>query len=134
MATVSYEDLEILANILVNKIEEEFAIKHMSGNLTNTIEVLASQDKIEVVIPAQVYDMLLYQKKGVIVHTGNESYASELDKEGSSIVIYSHGKETNIALHNHKGYIDKVINDAIVEWLGSIGEKYQEAKRTDFGG
>lgn len=136
METVSYEEMEQLAHILVKKIKDEFSIKKLSGNLANTIEVHASDDKIEVVIPAQTYNMLLYQTKKVVLHTSHGSYASDLDENGSEFFVYPNGTRKGskkISPGNHKGFVDKVINEAIKEWLIAMGNKYREKRRIDTG-
>ena len=136
MATISYEDLEKLAEIIIKHIEKEFEIKHLSKNLVNTIEVQATNEKIDIIIPAKTYNMLLFQTKGVIVHTGHGSYASKLDKEGSEFYSYHSGSRKGskkIKPGNHKGYVDRVIMDAIGEWM-SISGRFDEKKVTEFGG
>ena len=136
MAKISYGELELLASIVKKKIEDEFAIKKLSGNLVKTIEIIQSQDKVEIVIPAPTYNMLLYQSKGVVVHTYRGSYASKLDKEGSEFFVYPNGTRKGshkIAPHNHINFVERVINEALQEWYGQLGQKYQEIKRTDLG-
>ena len=100
-------DLEKLASIIVLKLQEEFAIKHLSKNLINTIKVEHLGDQINIVIPAQIYDIGEYKSKKVIKYTGKGSYASDLDENSE----------------NHKGYINRVIDSAINEWRGN----YQNA-------
>lgn len=137
MDSISYEELEQLAFIFQRKIQEEFSIKHLSGNLANTIEIVASDDNIQIIIPAKTYNMLLYQTKGVIVHTSHGSYASKLDKEGSEFFIYPNGTikgRRKIKPRNHVGFVDKAIRDSIDEWLLSLSGKYEETKITDTGG
>ena len=121
---VGEKELEKLANLIVQKLKEEFSIKHLSRNLINTIQVENIGDEIKIYIPAKTYNMLLYQTQGVIVHTSNGSYASRLDETGSEFYTYPQGTRKGakrIAPHNHKGYIDRVINQAINEWASSVG-------------
>ena len=113
-------ELELLANTILEKLREEFANKHLSRNLINTIKIESVGDEINIQIPAQTYDTLLFQSVGVVVHTGNTSYASALDKEGSEFYAYPSGKK--ITPRNHKGYIDKIINKALLEWSSLIGK------------
>ena len=118
------KELEQLARLIIEKLKEEFAIKHLSKNLINTITVENLGDEIKIHIPAKTYNMLLFQTKGVVVHTNHGSYASRLDEEGSQFYSYSKGtrKGSNrISPRNHKGYVDKVINQAIREWSSMIG-------------
>lgn len=113
------KELEDLARIIQEKLKEEFADKHLSGNLINTIKIENNVDEIKIHIPAQTYNMLKYQQEGVIIHTGHGSYASKLDTVGSEFYIYHKNTRKGsfkIKPHNHIGYIDRVINKAIKEW------------------
>lgn len=116
---VNQKSLQALANIIIKNLKEEFSIKRMSGNLINTIQVEEEQGNIKIIIPAQTYNMLLYQTKKVVVHTNNGSYASKLDEEGSSFMIYPKGTRKGsyrAKPGNHKGYIDTIINKSLTEW------------------
>ena len=122
---VGERELQKLAEIIVRNLKEEFAIKHLSKNLINTIVVEGTSDEIKIHIPAQTYNMLLYQSKGVVVHTSHGSYASKLDEEGSSFMVYPNGTRKGskrISPRNHQGYIDRIINLSIQEWRGSLNE------------
>ena len=137
MAKVSYEDLEKLASIIMKKIEEEFAVKKMSGNLVRTVEIKASADSIEISIPAPTYNMLEFQRRGAIVHTYHGSYASKLDKEGSEFFVYPNGEHKGshkIYPRNHIGFVDRVIREAVDEWTAMNSNKYRKTKETDTGG
>jgi len=128
---VTHEDLEQLALIIVKKIKEEFQSKHLSGNLANTVEIVNMDDKIQVIIPAKTYNMLTYQTKGVVIHT-HGSYAAKLDEEGSSFMAYPNGTRKGskrVKPGNHKGYVEKVINEAINEWMIQSG-KFDDKKVT----
>lgn len=121
---VGKTELENLAQIIIKNIKEEFAIKHLSGNLENTITVEDYGNEIKINIPAQTYNMLLYQQKGVVVHTSHGSYASRLDEEGSSFMVYPNGSKAGshrISPGNHKGFLDKTIDQSIQEWMGLVG-------------
>ena len=121
---LTYTDLEELAQTIIEKLKKEFEIKHMSGNLINTIEIHTTPDTIAIRIPARTYNMLLFQTKGVVVHYGNNSYASKLDDEGSSFMTYPTGTRKGakrVSPGNHKGYVDKVINEAVDEWMARQG-------------
>jgi len=116
---VGEKELQKLAEIIIKNLKEEFSVKHLSKNLVNTITVEMASDEIKIHIPAQTYNMLLYQSKGVVVHTSHGSYASKLDEEGSSFMDYPNGERKGsrrISPRNHKGYIDIVINRSIHEW------------------
>lgn len=117
------KELKLLSDIIIKNLKEEFALKHLSRNLINTIRIEAASDEIKIHIPAQTYNMLLFQTKGVVVHTSHGSYASKLDKEGSSFMAYPKGTRKGskrISPRNHKGYIDKVIDISINEWKGLL--------------
>lgn len=120
---IGEKELEMLANIIVRRLQEEFDAKHLSGNLVNTITVTNIGGEIQINIPAQTYNMLLFQQKGVVVHTSNGSYASKLDEEGSSFMVYPQGTRKGsyrISPRNHKGYINKILELSIQEWRGTI--------------
>ena len=122
---ISQRSLELLAQILVKNIQEEFEIKHMSGNLVNTIELIAEKDSVKIIIPAQTYNMLLYQTKGVVVHTNRGSYASKLDTQGSEFYIYPYGTRKGsfkVSPHNHVGFVEQVIEKSLSEWASQRGE------------
>ena len=123
MTKISKKDLELLAKIIIANLQEEFALKKLSGNLINTIKVENYRNSIKIHIPAETYNMLLYQQKGVIVHTSHGSYASKLDEEGSSFFIYNEGQRKGsfrISPRNHKGYVDQIINKSIEYWVRVI--------------
>lgn len=116
-------ELALLASIIVRKLKEEFDAKHLSGNLINTMKVTSVGNEIQIDIPAQTYNMLLYQSKGVVIHTSHGSYASKLDEEGSSFMVYPQGTRKGsyrISPRNHKGYIDTIIDSSIAEWQGLL--------------
>lgn len=110
------KELELLSNIILRKLNEEFDLKHLSGNLIRTIRVESSSDEIKIHIPAEIYDMLEYSKRGVVIPTGEGSYASKLDIEGSSYTIGN----KKYSPRNHIGYINKIINDSIMEWTSML--------------
>lgn len=97
-----------LARIIVKNLKAEFSVVHLSGNLANTISITKysseSQSGYDINIPAEIYDIPLYRRKGVIVHTGNGSYANEVDLSGG----FS---------GRHKNYVDRCIQESIQEWL-----------------
>lgn len=115
---LNHHRLELFAKIIKKNLQKEFTTK-LSGNLINTIEVHNSPDKIIIEIPARKYNMMQYQLNHVIVPSKWEkgSYASILDTVGSEFYIYnSSGKVYLSKPHNHKGYINKVLNDSLSEW------------------
>lgn len=123
------DNLELLCAIIIKNLKKEFETKHLSKNLINTIRVEKISDEINIHIPAQTYNMLLYQSKGVVVHTNHGSYASKLDTEGSSFYVYPGGTRKGarkITPGNHVGYVDRIINESIEEWRLSIANAVVE--------
>lgn len=115
--------LDSLMAIIIKNLKEEFRIKHLSKNLINTIQIESYSDEIKIHIPAKTYNMLMYQTKGVVIHTSNGSYASKLDEVGSEFFLYPNGTRKGsykIKPHNHKGYIERVINKSIQEWKNTL--------------
>lgn len=122
----SKEELKLLAIIINQHLQVEFYDKFLSGNLKNTIEIEDLGKEIRVHIPAEKYNMLQYQTKGVVIHNGRGSYASQLDEEGSSFMVYPLGTKKGsykVSPRNHIGYIDKVIDESIREWRDRIKTK-----------
>ena len=72
------------------------------------------KEEINIVIPAEIYDMLEYKKTKVIRYTGKGSYASSLDEKSE----------------NHTGYVDRVINKSLEEWKSLFSNA--TIKREDF--
>lgn len=112
--TITEKDLQELAQIIVLNIQEEFAIKHLSRNLTKTIKVENMGDTINIHIPAKIYDMGLYKRTKVVRYTGQGSYASKLDEDS----------------RNHTGYIDRVIDKSIRQWKSKFSNA--EFKKEEF--
>jgi len=115
-------DLNRLANAIRKYIYEEFELKHLSGNLMNTMEVVVDPGSIKIIIPALKYNMSLYQQKGVVVPNGRGSYASVLDEKGSEFFIYPNpGRKGSFKIkpHNHIGYVERAINKALQEWTAN---------------
>lgn len=124
---LSQRDVEQFGEILVRNIQKEFSIKYLSKNLVDTIEIIQTPDTLQVVIPAEVYDMYKYQKDKIILHNrGAKSYASALDSEGSTVLI--NGKFVHLG--NHEGYIDEVIRASLQEWI-ALKEKYEFVSKTE---
>lgn len=124
---VSDEDMLLLANLIVQYIKEDFQDKHLSKNLINTISIEKTNDGIAVVIPAEKYNMPLFIREGIVIHSGRGSYASSLDEVGSIIRLprSGPGRPNEKKLGNHIGYVDKAIKKAIETWRSMIEEKYE---------
>ena len=100
---LSSSELSVLAEKIKNKIEANFEYIHLSKNLIDTIEVRKTTFGYEVDIPAEIYDLKKWYKEGVIVHTGEGSYAQSVNTEGG----FS---------GTHINYVEEAIKDAITEW------------------
>jgi hypothetical protein len=133
---IERNSLRVLADLIVQNIKADFESKKMSGNLMNTIQVLENENGIEIVIPARTYNMLLYQTQKVIVHTSHGSYASKLDKEGSSFFKYPYKTRKGsyrVSPRNHIGFVDKAINQGLDDYLRTISSEYKVESKTDTG-
>lgn len=129
---ISHKQLEDLAHIIIKNIKLEFDLKHLSGNLVNTLQVVNNQGNIQVIIPAPTYNMLLYQTQHIIVHDYRGSYASKLDTEGSNFMVYPYGTRKGAYRaypRNHINYVDDVIAQSLREWLGQLSQ-YQISQIT----
>ena len=116
-------ELKLLSEIIVKNLLEEFAMKHLSGNLMESITVETLGDEINIHIPAETYNMLEFFRTGAIVKTYKGSYASKLDEEGSSFNIYPNGERKGsfrANYGNHKGYVERIIRESFQEWQGLI--------------
>ena len=106
------EDLlkERLAMIIKKNLKAEFENVHFSKNLMNTIKVSKNSDgNWEVDIPADLYNLKQFKKKGLIIKTYKGSYAERINQTGGFA-----GK--------HKGYIETIIAKSVKEWLASMGK------------
>ena len=118
---LSKQEIERLGELIVEKLRIEFQDKHLSGNLANTIEIVrVSEDKIQVQIPAETYNMYQWFAHKVVVHNGRGSYASKLDETGSEFMVYDKSGRHFAQPHNHKGYVDKAIKEAVQEWMANL--------------
>lgn len=127
-----------LAKCIKRALDKEFEVVHLSGNLLKTIKLIPSANGVSVEIPAEIYDLDLYQKEGIIAYNGQGSYASSIDLEGSHLVYYKQdispitprldkrltkrgfvnmGDRYEKDLGNHKGYIDRAISKGIAEFI-----------------
>ena len=101
---ISDELLQDLALMIKEHIINGFTIKHLSTNLMNTIVVRKSEKGFEVDIPAELYDLKVWNKDKAIVYTGEGSYAQRVDVTGG----FS---------RTHKAYVEYAINDSIKKWV-----------------
>lgn len=113
---LSSNDLSILTEKIVNKIQANFEEIHLSKNLVNTIEVRRTTFGFEIDIPAEIYDIGKWKKEKVIVYTNQGSYAQQVDVDGG----FS---------GQHINYVENAIQEAISEWAS---ETKQELKGVNY--
>ena len=113
-------DLQSLANMVAEAVKDDFRRVHLSGNLMDTIIVQKTERGYKVEIPAQVYDMKLYQTRKVIVYKAG-SYASKLNDEGSEFFDYKRWKW--VMPRNHIGYADRAAHEAAEQWAKMNGKE-----------
>ena len=103
-------NLWALANAIQRKLKESFDEKFLSGNLKNTITIEETDDGINITIPAQRYNISLFNEKGVVQYNSNGSYAQAVDEYGG----FS---------KTHTNYVEFAITDAIRECLREENEE-----------
>jgi hypothetical protein len=91
--------------ILKEELRKEFEIVHLSKQLYNSIQLVPSSEdgKIHIRIPAQIYDIALYRKRGVIKPISQNSYAWAVNRSGG----FS---------GTHKDYVSRCIYSTIRRW------------------
>ena len=99
-----------LANKIVEKIMQDFQLVHLSTNLMSTIEVRVVGNNVEIEIPANIYDVEKYLNEGVLIFTGEGSYASDVDTYGG----FS-GK--------HKDYLERSAREGAQEYFRIKGKE-----------
>lgn len=106
-------DLLELAKKIQANIEKEFEYIHVTGNLMDTIQIIPSENGFYIDIPADMYDLKTWYEKGLIVYTGEGSYAQAVNEMGG----FS---------HSHTGYVEYSIKKAIDEFLKEKGLRVKE--------
>lgn len=101
---ITENELLDLTNKINNKLKNNFAKIHLSRNLMDTIEIKRTSYGYEIEIPAEMYDVKRYIDEGVIVYTGEGSYASEVNETGGFSKF-------------HKNYVENAIIEGITEWI-----------------
>lgn len=101
---ISEELLKKLADKIKTYLKKDFEEIHLSENLMNTIEVSKTESGFLIEIPAQVYDIARFKNEKVIIYTGSDSYANEVDNSGG----FS---------KKHKDYIENAVLKSIEEWI-----------------
>ena len=114
---ISRVDLAQLTMLIKEYILREFEFIHLSQNLIDTIYLESTENGFAIHIPAEIYDIDLYKEKGVIVYTGDGSYAQEVNISGG----FS---------HTHRGYIEDCIHLAIRDFFKKKGTMIKEIIET----
>lgn len=92
-----------IAQAIRNNIYEDFALRHLSGNLMNTIEIIHNEEDARVRVPAIRYDLKEWNRSETIIYTPQEgSYANAVDIHGG----FS---------RTHQNYADRAIIKAVRE-------------------
>lgn len=110
---ISQKQLLDLANKIKKYIKQDFEETHLSGNLMENINVTLTSKGISIEIPAEMYDIKKFLREGVIVYTGEGSYAEQVDEVGG----FS---------RKHKNYVEIAIRKALREWLTENNFKVKE--------
>ena len=93
-----------LGEFIIDEIKVEFERVHLSMNLVNTLNLYqAANGNWVVEIPADIYDIELFRRDGVIIYTGEGSYANRINASGGFSGY-------------HKDYVTKCISKAIDKW------------------
>lgn len=95
------------AQAAMQSVQEGFARVHLSGNLMDTMAVetatsgeTGKANGVALSIPAEKYDLDRFYDDGVVVYTGDGSYANEVDATGG----FSGA---------HIGYVGMAVNAAV---------------------
>lgn len=109
---VSANEARTLLLFIKEEIEKNFRYAHLSENLINTIEIKLTETGFELIIPASMYDLDKFINSGVVVYTGEGSYAEAVNISGG----FS---------GTHKGYVETAVNTAISRWINAMSDKYK---------
>ena len=106
-------NLQKLAEKIREYIRKDFEEVHLSRNLMDTISVYATEKGFNVDIPAEIYDIDKYLNDGVIIYTGDGSYAEAVNQQGG----WS---------KSHIGYVEFAIKRAIFDWVTESNYRIKE--------
>lgn len=113
---ITREMKRVLAELIINNIKSEFADKHLTQNLVNTLKIVETDEGIEVHIPAPKYSWKAWWQNKVIKPTYKGSYAQFLNSEGSIVWYYNSKGRKLKKIGNHIGFVEDVIHASINQW------------------
>ena len=134
MSVISSNDVLNFAVNVREFIEEDFAITYLSGNLRDTTKVYKVNNNSFVVhIPAKVYNINLYRKKGIIVYGDNAhktNYSKDL-KSYKPLHQGSYAEAVNTSggfSKKHKNYVERALDKALSVLQSELRGKNVEVK------
>lgn len=99
----SYYSIVKFVNDIMNSIQKNFDVVHLSGNLKDTMYAYyLSPSEAIIEIPAKRYDIDKFLKNRIIVYTEDGSYAKEVNMTGGFSTL-------------HTNYVDLAIQEAILQ-------------------
>lgn len=105
-------ELQRFARLIYQGIYQDFALRHLSGNLMNTLQITAGPNEVKVIIPAVRYDWGAWNKQKAIIYTPEEgSYAESVDIGGG----FS---------RTHQNYADRAIFAAINQLMNERNQQW----------
>ena len=106
-----------LAQAVRSNVYQDFALRHLSGNLMGTMEVVYGDEDAKVRIPAVRYDLKRWNKDKVIVYEPwRGSYAASVD-------VYGGFSKT------HQQYAERAVIAAIRQVMGMSDMRYDIEER-----
>ncbi len=117
-------EIEELALLISNEIKNDFIRKHLANVVSTHIEITLTDDEAKIFIHAPKYDTAVYIDTGVVIYTGDGSYAYDLASEGSVIEKYriphQEPRITKITRKyyygNHENFVEEAIKRALKLW------------------
>lgn len=104
-----------LALFVMMGVLNNFEMVHLSGNLKDTMYIETRGQSIALHIPAERYDIKKYLNEGVVVYTGDGSYACEVNVSGG----FSGW---------HRNYLERSLEGAIFQWIEWVGLKAEKVE------
>ena len=103
-----------------NLILEEFANKHLSGNLSRSVRLYKIDSRrVAVSIKPESYNVAEYIKNHILITYPTRSYAQQLNATGSKISYYYKGSTITKQIGNHQNFIETNLKKAVEETIKS---------------